>query len=460
MMPAIALERVDFLPPERVTDDISVLTLKSLVFEPLLRWLPGGDVAPALFSEWTSSTDGREWLFTIRPHACFHDGVGCTADHVLAFIGGVLGSVDMFGMKWSYARYLAEARIEAVSERVIRVENPRSFDDIVDVFAEFYLCRRDASGAPVLGTGRYRVEQFEAEQTAALVRLRGEGPEALRFVAVPDASERLRQLRTGAVDAAHGLERIEGRLEFEPALRWHKAANTLLVMAYLNCEAGLFARPAARRAVNLAIDRPRLIAEVFDDLAIPASTIVSSFHLGMQQPMPTLDYAPEEARRLLDAAGGPGSVKLRTPTHMPERAPKVAHFIADALGALGLDVEINVEPNRPDYARQVGNKQIGDMALFDSSPQSTYRVLDDKISGRSRAVWWQGFEDAKSDALIDAALRSRGLSARARAYGDCLAHLARNPPWLYLVHPVVVLGCRPELPGLGVDHKGIISFAS
>ena len=51
-MLTIALEKVDFLPATRVTDDTSVLTLKNLVFEPLLRWDAGGSTKPALFSHW------------------------------------------------------------------------------------------------------------------------------------------------------------------------------------------------------------------------------------------------------------------------------------------------------------------------------------------------------------------------------------------------------------------------
>ena len=38
LMLTLALERVEFLPLGRVTDDTSILTLRSLVFEPLCRW--------------------------------------------------------------------------------------------------------------------------------------------------------------------------------------------------------------------------------------------------------------------------------------------------------------------------------------------------------------------------------------------------------------------------------------
>ena len=44
-------------------------------------------------------------------------------------------------MKWSYARYLAHARITIGSESSVIVENSEPIADILDIFSEFYLCR-------------------------------------------------------------------------------------------------------------------------------------------------------------------------------------------------------------------------------------------------------------------------------------------------------------------------------
>ncbi len=167
-MLTIALEKVDFLPATRVTDDTSVLTLKNLVFEPLLRWVPGGSTKPALFSHWIHSPDGRRWEFFIRPGAAFHDGKPCIPEDVTGFIADILDAVDTFGMKWSYARYLAHARITIGSESSVVVENSEPISDILDIFSEFYLCRSTSDGRAILGTGPYRVMAFEPGRTAVL----------------------------------------------------------------------------------------------------------------------------------------------------------------------------------------------------------------------------------------------------------------------------------------------------
>jgi peptide/nickel transport system substrate-binding protein len=455
----ISLEKVDFLPPTRVTDDTSVLTLKNLVFEPLLKWVDGF-VRPALFDGWTHSPDGREWRFTIRKGAVFHDGKPCVADDVLAFIEGILEAVDTFGMKWSYARYLKNARITAEARNIVRVENPKPIADILDIFSEFYLCRLDAAGRPILGTGRYRVVEFEPLNRAVLERVRDEpGPLVITVLAEKHADARHAQLKDGLVDAALNLERVEGQLAFDDAFQWGKAVNTLSVMYYLNCNEGIFRSANARLAVNHAVDTVAMAQQIFHGLAVPSSSIVSPFHLGMAKAdLTPIAYDPEKAKRLLDGVETGGRIRLRTPTYMPERAPEMSRFVAEALEAVGLAVDIETEPDRPEYARQIGRKEMGDMAIFDSSPHSTYRILNDKISSEIKAVWWQGYDDAETEMLIKTANRAVGDAEREAAYARCLTRLHQAPPWLYLVHPVDVFAARKGIGGLSIDHKGTLNI--
>ena len=117
-LPTIALEKVDFLPPDRVTDDASILTLKNLVLEPMLHW-SGGRPSPSLFGQYELSDDGRDWRFVLRDGAVFHDGTPVRAEDARAFIEAILGARDMFGMPWSYARYLDGARIEAAGRSCV-----------------------------------------------------------------------------------------------------------------------------------------------------------------------------------------------------------------------------------------------------------------------------------------------------------------------------------------------------
>jgi peptide/nickel transport system substrate-binding protein len=459
----IALEKVDFPPAGRVTDDSSILTLQGLVCEPLLRWKSGGRVEPGLLGGWTHTEDARRWRFEIRPGATFHDGKPCTAEDVLALVERVLEAVDGFGMKGSYARYLADARFSIPARGVIALENPEPIADILDILSEWHLARPAAGGAATLGTGRYRVSDVAPPRGCTLERVAatGDGPRRIHLRRVPQAEERLRLLRAGDVDAATNLERCAQRLPFDEALSWQPRTNTLSVIYYLNCFTGLFTSPAARLAVNHAVDVQAIIEDLFHGLAVRGSTVVSPHHLGHAEartaPIP---FDPARARALLADCRTDGELVIRTPEHLPEKALAVSRVVREALAAIGLAARIDVQTDRPEYAREIGRKQIGDMAIFDSSPCSTYRILDDKISSRRRAVWWQGFDDPALEPMIRAANHAVTPDARAAAYGRCLARLNAAPPWLYLFHPVEVMATRPACSGLTLDCRGVVDVAA
>lgn len=463
----IALENVDFRLPTQVTDDNSVTALKSLVLEPLLRWQPGGTVKPGLFSTWTHSGDGKAWSFSIRDGAVFHDDTICTAEHIVTYIQGLLNSRDYFDMPWSYSRYFARAEITAEDDRTVRIVNPEPFTDVLDILCEFWPVRFAQDGKPVLGTGPYKVTEFERQNDIGSATLehvspdRHNGPHIIIATHEPDGEKRLQLLKDGKVDAALNLERADdlNLIDFEPPLQWGRITSTLSAMFYLNCTQGLFRSRDARLAANLAIDNNALVKQVYKGLALPSSTIVSPYHLGSAEAnLSPIPFDPVRARQLLEPLDTHDPIILRTPTYMPEHAEKIARFVASSFRAIGLTVDVEVETDRPEYARSIGlRKQIGDLALFDSTPNSTFRVLDDKISSESRNTWWLGYHDDRAQKLIRGARNAVEDGERRAAYAKCLERLRENPPWLHVAHPDVVWASRPGVD-IRIGPSGVLSL--
>lgn len=452
----IALEKVDFLPPDRVTDDTSILTLKNMVLEPFCRW-EDGSFRPGLFSHWTCENEARRWRFHIRPDAVFHDGKPAVAEDVLAFISAIIASVDTFGMKWSYARYFERTRFSAHSDSEIDVEMVEPFGDLPEVFSEFFLCRLASDGKPVLGTGPYRVAEFDGPGRVLLERNSGSGPERMLVVAERSADIRFASLKSGAIDVALNLERMDGRIDFDPAFHWGRAVNTLSIMCYLNCFQGIFKTPEARLAINYAVDVPGIIDGLFQGLGVPSGSIVSPHHLGSKvAALSPIPFDPDKAKALFEQAGLDGPILIRTPEFMPEKAVEICQVIGQSLAAIDVPAILDIQPDRPAYAREVSAGKIGDMAIFDSSPHSTYRVLNDKISSRTKALWWQGFIDPELEDLIANANRSVTEFDREQAYGRCLVRLNQNPPWLYLFHPVNVFASQKKSGFFSIDSKGVL----
>lgn len=243
-------------------------------------------------------------------------------------------------MEWSYHRYLAHTRITAEGEKTVRVESPEPIAHILDIFTEFYLCRITPDEKPILGTGRYRVTEFDKDKGRAVLEYanprdgKDNSPQRIVATAEPSAEGRLRQLRQGTVDVALNLERVEGKLLFEKDLQWGKAVNTLSIYC-LNCHEGIFASAEARLAVNHAVDTATLAREVFHDLAVPSATIVSPFHLGSKEAsLEAIPFDAVKARRLLEGIDTSASIILRSPTYMPERAEVITNFVVASLEAV------------------------------------------------------------------------------------------------------------------------------
>jgi peptide/nickel transport system substrate-binding protein len=74
-------------------------------------------------------------------------------------------------------------------------------------------------------------------------------------------------------------------------------------------------------------------------------------------------------------------------------------------------------------------------------------------------VWWQGFNDPETEALIAAANRAVEPQAREAAYGRCLRRHNARPPWLYLFHPIELFAARRGVEGLSIDSKGALVIA-
>jgi peptide/nickel transport system substrate-binding protein len=464
----IALENVDFRLPTQVTDDNSVLALKSLTFEPLVRWQPNGVVTPGLFATWENH-DAKDWSFCIREGAVFHDGEPCTADSVVSYIKGFLDSRDYFGMSWSYARYFARTTFEAEGDKVVRIQNAEPFADLLNALNDFWPSRINKQGQPIIGTGIYRVTEFERRDgignaTLQLIHPSQSPSHPKQVIAIhePNGEKRLQLLHAGHVDAALNLERVEDLsvLDFAPSLNWGRVTSTLSAIYYLNCTNGIFASPAARLAANLAVNNAALVEEVYQGFASPAATVVSPFHLGFReaglQPIP---YDPAAAREILQQFNITAPIVLRTPVYMPEHAQKISRFVADALEAVGFTVTIELETNRPEYARSIGlRKHVGDLALFDSTPNTTFRVLDDKVSSANNATWWLGYHDEEFQELFARARTELTENDRGEAYAACLRRVQQNPPWLYVAHPHVVWATKPGV-AVDVGPSGVLTLA-
>ena len=458
--PVLILQRrADLVDPHDCTDAADDLSILSAVLETLIR-RDGQGFAPYLAQSWTVSDDARQWEFTLREGACFQDGSPCDAEAVAQSLRRMAREDKGYtlGAPAVWRQYLGTATIEAQGWHLrIRLADPMA--DLLDVLVQGFiaspasLAQMDAGDlTAMMGSGAYRV----ADVSAGRVRLApvASGPDLI-FQAMPDADARAAALRAGAAQVATNLPYT---CDLGPACTRVETLNPVAIIFLMNASKGPLTDSRLRSALDLALDRDALVRDVMDGGATPLYGFVSPAHFGAgRNPAPKRDLAL--ARSLLVEAGYPNGLTLgvSSPTRLPDESLRLTAALSDQLKQIGVTLEVSYHEDREAYAHMVRRKEILDLAVFDSSPLSTYRVLVEKLDARVKGSWWEGYHNPEIEALIDQGRRCTDTAARAAIYAQAYAVMQIDPAWLTLYNPIRVTGLAGHHPDFALGSDAVLN---
>ncbi len=335
-------------------DKLSHAAVLTNIYEPIVATDADLRVRPCLAQSW-ESPDPVSWVFHLRPGVAFHSGRLLRAADIVYSYGRLLGSADPDLELRGYLLNISEVHV--LDERTIQIKtrgparillNKLSHVPIVPEGAT----RESLSAAPD-GTGPYAVAAHEGQEAIVLVRNErywGQAP-ALRRVDLAlsrDADDALRGLLAGRYQL---IKCDSKRADAAAARRFDVLRRDNIFVKYLAYDLARdetpfcavrpnpFKNPLVRRAIQLSIDRQRLVAGL-SNYAVPMTQPVPRFVFGFNPAIE--DVAPDlaEARALLRKAGLPrgfGAV-LHTRRTLGE-APALAR---DQLAAVGIDVDVRV----------------------------------------------------------------------------------------------------------------------
>ena len=464
--------------PHDCTDNADARALLESVFDALVRRGPDGRFRPAVAEHWSCSADAKSWDFHLRPELRFHDGSPLDASAVRFSlermkrpdVGATLGAPAVWG------QYLGDAEIVDLGPRTVRITTGEPLADLLDVLVDAYVLpparadRQDFRQHPV-GSGAYQIEDMSPGEW---VRMSANphwyaGPPAnakLIWRTMSHGDDRLRAVIDGTAQVATKLDLATVEWPAQAAL--HTASDLTRVdhldptaiIFVLNATRGPFRDPHLRRAVNLAIDRDALIQTVLQGSGRPLTGFVSPAHAGYQPPVahgPRV-YDPDAARSLMAKAGVASGLDIVAdcPTRLPDEAVALGDAVALQLQSMGIRLSLKVTEDRTRYAEQVRDKQIHDLCLFDSSPLSTFRVLNEKVDSRVRGSWWQGYKNAEVEALLDRSRRCVDSAQRRAMFESVYALLVRDPPWLTLYNHVRSVLLRGTWNGWQLRSDGVL----
>ena len=285
--------------PHDCTDANDVLAVFDAIFDGLVRYGRIGGFVPGLANEWQVSADARHWTFTLREGLTFHDGSPCDAQAVCLSLrrmarpdkGHTLGAPGV------WHQYLGDAVIEATDRLTVQIHLSKPIADLLDILVYGYVVSPSAldryeSGDTTLpvGTGPYRVTDVVEGQEIRLQRFDGwhgvaPANDSICFKLEPDAAKRLALLQSGKAQVANSLDfRASKALEDDGGFTRIVSLVPVAIIYLFNAARGPLADPRIRKALNLAVDRQTLIANVVHGAAQPLTGFVSPVHFGSMLP--------------------------------------------------------------------------------------------------------------------------------------------------------------------------------
>jgi peptide/nickel transport system substrate-binding protein len=402
----------------------------------------------------------------------FHNGEMLRAKDVVATLGRVLDPSigGAFGTQGVYISYLGTAEISALDDSKVQIVTERPMADLLDLLVAMPISPEselDKLPHEYVGSGPYKIAEHSDSRTIleAHDEYWGAAPtyKEIRWIAERDAGKRVEALLSGRADVAAGIG-LPGkeRILKDGGAAVHELDSALCIIFMLNAQKGPCKDRRVRQALNYALDKDEIIAEIKKGAAKPLSGYLTPIHFGHNPETPVYPYDPEKARKLLADAGYGDGLKLvfDIPSVMPDEAPELTRMMAEQYRQVGVSIEIVEHGDRPAYAEMVREKKINDGCCFDSSPKSTYRVLREKIQSTLRGPWWQGYENENVNDLIGRAESTFSRTDRQKIYWDIYTLIREDAPWIFLYHPTRYWGVGPTLEDWKPRTDGLLIFSN
>jgi peptide/nickel transport system substrate-binding protein len=446
-------------------------------------------IEPALATSWSMSSNGRVWIFHLRHGVKFQDGTPFNAQSVVfnfkrqmdpqnpyhafgKFIfwqtmwGGFPGKIIKvqaldpytvrFVLSQPMAPFLANLAMIAFaisSPTAIRKWGPNYFKHPV-------------------GTGPFKLVLWEKEGRIVLDAnpdYWGGAPKIKRLIFVPihDSTARLLELERGDIDLMTGVN-VEDVAEIRSNPKLTLDAQPGMNIAYLalNCQKPPFTDVRVRQAIRYAINKKRIITELYQGMALAAVCPMPPMMLGYDQDLKDFPYDPTRAKKLLEEAGYPHGFSTTlwylpiARDYMPE-----GKAVGEAIQADLLKVGIKAKLLTFDWGTYLEKTEMGDhtMALFgwigdNGDPDDFLYALLDKDNARKPAQNIAFYTNEAVHKLLVKAQQTLNPALRAKLYREAEQIINRDSPWVPIAYADQIIAYRKNVVGFVENPTGMLRF--
>lgn len=416
------------------------------VHEPLIQSTltvtnPDLTIGYDLATSMETSEDGLIWTVTIRDDVKFTDGEPLTAADVAFTYNTVksTSSVNDFTML-DYA----EAADNATA--VFHMARPFSIWPytmaVVGIIPE-HSYDPAAYGSSPVGSGRYILKQWDRGQQVILEANPDyyggiPGMERVTILFMEEDAAFL-AVRAGQADVAYtSAVYSDQRVEGYSLLAVQTVDNRGINLPVSGNE--LTADVWVRRAINMGIDRQAMIDHVLNGYGTPAYSVCD--HLPWYSPVNEMEYDPNMANALLDAAGwrlADDGWRYRDRF----RAELTIHYsagdsvrqglameLANQLRELGIEADVKGVGWDTAYTDALSNPLVWGWGAH--TPMELYNIYH--TTPGSGSARYSPYANEAVDERMDAALSCSGLEESYALWQEAQEEIAGDVPWVWLVN--------------------------
>jgi oligopeptide transport system substrate-binding protein len=480
------------LDPHR-SEDVSSADVQRDLFEGLVSMAPNGDLVPGVASVWTTSEDGKTYVFSIRPDARWSNGEPLTAHD---FVYSLRRAVDPATLSvYSYiltpmlnADEVAAGRLPP-SEVGARAVDDQTLEITLANATPYFLGLLTHSMAyPVhratierhgdqwtrpgnlVGNGAFKLEEWVVQSHVKLVRNANYWNNAetkleeVWFHATEDQTAELQRFRAGELDTTYTIPNAQ--LKFIRENLGDALVNAPYLGSYyygFNLTREPFKdNPQLRRALSLAIDRDIITQQILGAGQQTAFGFVPPVANYTQQQMVEAEWTQAEreaeAKRLYAEAGYSATNPLRTEIlyNTQDDHRRIAVAIASMWKqALGVEAQIRNQEWKVfiDTRNQKRETQVYRHGwIGDYNDAFAFSELLRSGSGNNDT----GYSSAEYDRLVTAAQSELDLAARARLLEEAervlLGDMPIIPLYFYVRQRLIQPWVRGFQPNI-LDHQ-------
>jgi peptide/nickel transport system substrate-binding protein len=332
-----------------------------------------------------------------------------------------------------------------------------------------------ANARTPVGTGPYRLTSFKPDDRMVLTRFDGyfEGPArnpGIVLKVVPDDTMRGLELRKGAVDLVVNdvVPDIVWQMQREGKLKVATGPGSDYAYIALNLRDPILQRLEVRRAIGHAIDREAIVKYLRRGYASTAQGIIPPMSWAFQRDVFDFRFDPDEARRLLDAAGFPdpdgGGPRPRLTLTIKTSTSEVYRIQAAAIQQDLARVGIALQIRSQEFATLLGDVVKGNFQMFTAQfvgvtdPDMLRLVFHSTQVPTAGGFNRVHYRNADVDRLIEQASAAATDDERQRLYGDVQRAVALDVPYVPLWYKTNIAVFQPDIQGVRLSPIADFTF--